>query len=306
MPRFSDYLKNIFWVILIINFLPGVFSAFRKYTSDFWETKTKVGVVSIGGMITSSDRYAAQLKKFFKNPEIKAIVLKIDSPGGAPGAAQALYQEIRDLKKEHVKTVIAYSENLCASAAYYIACAADHIITQPSTLVGSIGVFIGYPNLQEFIEQYKIKYTTIQSGDYKAAGLLFKDLTPQQRSMLQSITDDTYKQFVQDVAARRPKVATVDPKVWADGKTLSGQQALKLGLIDEIGSQTALAKALKKKAPIEGEITWVHPAKPGVFASLFGKEEEESDDDQNASVASSWTSSCVKALFDRLSSPIYM
>ena len=128
MSRLSDYLKSLFLVILIINFLPGALSGVRKYASDLWETKTKVGVVTITGVITNTERYANQLKKFFKNNEIKAIVLKIDSPGGAPGAAQALFQEIKDLKKEHVKPVIAYSENLCASAAYYFAAAADHII----------------------------------------------------------------------------------------------------------------------------------------------------------------------------------
>ncbi len=270
MASFSSYLKNIFLIVLLVQIFPPFLKTLRKYYTDATELKTKIGVVSIKGTISESEPYARQLRKLFKDPEIKAIVLKIDSPGGTSGAGQALFQEINDLKQEHVKSVIAYSENVCASAAYYVACAADHIVTQPATLVGNIGAVIAYPNFQDLMEQLKIKYTAIETGTFKGGALFFKDLTPEQRAMFQSLTDDTYAQFIRDVAQRRPKLAALDPKKWADGKTFTGHQALQLGLIDSVGAQAALVRALRAKAPIEGEIVWITSPTPSIVMRLFG------------------------------------
>lgn len=303
MSRFSDYLKNILLIVIIVQFIPGFFHVFKHMYESVTESKTKVGVVPIRGLIVDSNRYVKELKKFFKDPSIKAIVLKIDSPGGAPGTAQAVFQEVKALKHQYVKPVIAYSENLCASAAYYIACSADHIITQSSSLVGSIGVYMGYPNLQEFIEQYKIKYTTIQTGDYKTAGMIFKDLTPQQRAMFQSITDDTYQQFVKDVASRRPKVASADPKKWADGKVFTGKQAFDLGLVDELGSLSTVIKTIKCKVQVDEDITWVYPPKRGLFERVFGSEETEFEED---SETSSISKAITKAVVETACTPISM
>ncbi len=295
MSRFFDYLKNILLIIIIVQFLPGFFHVMKHVYESVTESKTKVAVVPIKGLIIDATHYTKELKKFFKDPSIKAIVLKIDSPGGAAGTAQAVFQEIKAFKHQYMKPVIAYSENMCTSAAYYIAAAADHIIMQSSTMVGSIGVFIGYPNLQEFIEQYKIKYTTIQSGDYKTAGMMFKDLTPQQKTMFQSITDDTYLQFTKDVASRRPKVASADPKKWADGKVFTGRQALELGLIDELGSLSTVIKAIKCKVQVDEEIEWVYPPKRGLLERLFGSEESEIEEESaSASVAKAVTKAVVE------------
>ena len=270
MARFTTYLKNILLIAILIQLVPPLVRNLQQYYMGLSQVKTKVGVLRIKGMITEGEPYLTFLRSYFKDPSIKAIVLKIDSPGGASGAAQALFQEINDLKQDNVKTVIAFSENACTSAAYYVACAADYIITQPSTLVGSIGVYIGYPNFEEFLNQIKIRYNTIETGAYKAGSLFFKDLTPDQRAMFQSLTDETYAQFVRDVAQRRPKVASLDTKKWADGKTFTGSQALKLGLVDELGSQATLIRVLRAKAPIEGEILWVFPPQQSTISKIFG------------------------------------
>lgn len=278
MARLSTYLKNLLMIVILVLLLPLVFKGLRKYYVDATERKTKVGIITINGSISDGGAYIPYLKRFFNDPQIKAIVLKIESPGGASGTAQAVFQEINDLRKQHMKTVIAFSENYCTSAAYYIAAAADHIITQPATLVANIGVYIAYPNFQDFIKPLGIKYMAIESGTYKTGALMFKDLTPDQQAMFQSLTDDTYAQFVHDVAQRRPKVASVDPKIWANGRTFTGKQALELGLVDELGSHSALIQALRTKAPVEGEIVWVHTPRPSFFSKIFGTEEQSSED----------------------------
>lgn len=273
MPRLSTYLKNIFLFILLIQFLPPLVKSIWKQYSNLVEPKTKIGVVEVEGVISNGSAYIPHLRTFFKDPEIKGIVLKIDSPGGASGTAQAVFQEINDLRKQYNKPIVAFCENVCASAAYYIASAADYIITQPSTLVGNVGVYVGYPNFQDLLKQLNIKYTVIEAGDYKTGALYFKDLTPEQRAMYQSLTDDTYKQFVHDVSQRRPKLASLDPKQWADGKTFTGRQGLELGLVDELGANALLEKILRDRIAVQGDIEWIHTPRPSMFAKLFGTEE---------------------------------
>ncbi len=302
MARIAEILKNILFLMVIIQFLPSLIVTGKRYYSDLFEPKTRIGIVSLEGMLIDTNKSAKQIKKFFKDPNIKAIVLKIDSPGGAPAACQELFYEINDLKKQYLKPVIAYGENFCASGAYYIASAADHIITQPATIVGSVGVYIGFPNFHDFLQHHKIKYTMVETGSYKSSGLLFRDLTPQQRTMFQSITDDTYAQFIQDVLSKRPQLSKIEKKEWADGKAFTGRQALALGMIDEIGSQSTLVRAIKSKAPIEGEISWVHAEKPGLFSRLFQSDQDSEYDGQTTSIL---RTSFAQTLMNWLTQPIY-
>ncbi len=300
MSRFGQYLKNIFFIILILQFLPLLFVNIRKVFENALSPKARVGVIPIKGIIMDTNRYATQVKKYFEDDSIKAIVLKIDSPGGAPAAAQELFQQIIDLKKEHNKPVIAYAENLCASAAYYIAIAADHIIAQPASMVGSIGAFIAFPSLQTFMEQYKIKYTVIQSGSYKTGPVIFRDLTPKQKNMLQELTDDTYDQFKKAVVSRRPSLSLDTQKQWADGQVFSGAKGLQIGLIDQLGSHVTLSKEVRERAAIEEDIVFVYPPKPSVFKKLFGTEEQAEYDEPQISI---WPSFLQKPL-ERLVTPI--
>jgi signal peptide peptidase SppA len=301
MAKFSEYLKSILLIVIILQLTPLLLKGARTYYKKFTEPKTKVAVVPITEEIDSTSKYAKQFRKFIKDPEIKAIVLHIDSPGGSSGSSQALFQEINELKKEHVKPVIAFTENYCASGAYYIAAAADYIIAQPSTLVGNIGVYIGFASFQGLLDQLKVKYNTIETGKFKGAGLRYKDMTPDQRSMLQSITDDSYAQFVEDVAHQRHKLTGVSPTLWAEGKTFTGRQALKLGLVDELGPQSTLIRAIKAKAPIEGEIEWVYPPQPGILASFFERDTEFDTESR----AYSWTKMWIRTLVEFLSTPLY-
>jgi len=301
--RLSDYLKTLLLVVVILQFLPPLFKNFKNYFITNLEAKTKVGVVPIKNMIMDSSDHIKHLKKFFKDPEIKAIVLNIDSPGGTPGAAQALFGEILALKKKHTKPVVAFSENVCASAAYYIACATDAIVMQPATVMGSIGSYIAFPTIEGLMNQLQIKYNIIKAGSNKTAGVIFKDITPEQQAMLQSVTDDSYMQFLADVKATRPKLADKDPKQWAEGTVFTGRQGLELGLVDELGSQSVLEQVLKAKgAPIQGDVLWVHPPKPSAFAKLFSREEDDANESLSVTMNSG---SLVSMLTQAFSSYLY-
>ena len=136
MPKLSFSLKNIALCIFILFMLKPVFSSLKHSLIDFTGSKTKVGIVSISGPIMNSSCSIKVLHTLFKDPTIKAIVIQMDSPGGAAGSSQAVYEEIKYYKKQYPKPVITYVENICASGGYYIATATDHIIATPSAFIG--------------------------------------------------------------------------------------------------------------------------------------------------------------------------
>lgn len=261
-------------------FLPIVAGIIRNIAQEAQRAKhpkTKVGVIHIQGPITDSTRYIRQLHSFFENETIKAVVLKVASPGGAAGTSQAIFNEILELKKTNPKFVVALVENEAASGGYYIASAADYIISTPSAIVGSIGVYMEIPVYHKFLEQYNIKYEYIKNGEHKTAGNPLVNLTDIQRAHLQLVSDSIYQQFVNDVAAQRKKASIADDaNIWAQGKIFTGEQALKLGLVDKLGSVSTVIEVLKEQAKITNKIEWIHPKlNGGIFASLFGIAEDE-------------------------------
>jgi protease-4 len=276
-----DYLKNIFFILIILQVAPLLITNIMKQYSRYIEQRTKVAVLPIKGVLYDSAQLNKHLYTFFKNDDIKAILIKMECPGSAAGTGQALFNEIKSLKKEYPKPVIVLVENVCASGGYNIACAADSIIAPSSAIIGSIGT--AFPNLfqlKEFVTQFKIGYVPITSGMYKTTTDPFSDLTPEQIAMLQGVTDDAYNQFIQDVAQAR-KLSLNKATEWANGKIFTGRQALTLGLIDEIGSAHNAAKKIKEKALIEGEIEWIHPPKKGGLMRLLGSANGDEADDNS-------------------------
>ncbi len=288
MARFSNLLRNIFYVLLILQFAPPLIHNIRKQYSTMLLPHTKVGVITLRTAITNAQPYLKQLRHFFKNNEIKAILLRIDSPGGTAGSSQAIFYELKELKSLYPKPVIAFVENVCASGSYYVACGADEIIATPSAFIGSIGVYIPQPQFKEFIEQFKIKYSVVNTGDYKMTGDPFLAHTPEQEALLQGLTKDTYDQFTYDVAQSRPKLSLTQVKTWADGKIFTGRQAVKLGLIDMVGSPITAEKVIKEKAGFTGEIEWIKPPQPSALAAFFGKEDGNDDSYIETAVSSLW------------------
>jgi len=277
--KFTEYLKTLFFLLLFLQFAPPMIKNIKKQYERLIVPKARVGLVEVKGILYKSERYNKYLNKFFKDPNIKAILIKMDCPGGASGTSQSVYNEILSLKKKYNKPVITLVENICASGGYYIACATDHIIAAPSSMIGSIGNAFQYLfQLKEFIENYKIKYKTLTAGKYKSTTDPFVDITPEQEAMLQDVLKDSYAQFTQDVSKNR-KLSLKTKGEWAEGKLFTGSQALKIGLIDAVGSPFTAVQVIREKALIDEkeEILWVKPPKVTGLATLFGGTSEEDE-----------------------------
>lgn len=233
----------------IIPLIPKIKKAFAPH---------KVGVVSIEGMITGSSLTIHELKEFFEDKSIDAIVIKINSGGGNAGASQCIYQAIGELRAQYPKPVIAWVEEMAASGAYYIAAAANAIIASPLAIIGSVGSYFEFGQYQEFLRQYKIEHKFIASGDYKVMNPL-ATLKSEQEALLQEASDSIYKRFVADMQAARSELAAKDPVQWANGKVFDGTRALEVGLVDALGCQLTVEKVIKKITKKESAITWVYP-----------------------------------------------
>ena len=266
---FFDYLKNIFIFLIFLQLAPSLIQNIKKQYTKMIMPSTRVGVVKLHGLLTNSSWYAKQLHTFFKDTDIKAIVLKIESSGSAAGTGQALCNEILALKKEYPKPIIAITENMCASGAYYIASATDHIIASGQAVIGSIGSYMPYLfQLQDFIEQYHISYEAIKAGTYKGMTDPFIKMSDEDRAQLQLVVDDSYEQFITDIAHNRKLPIGTAPE-WAEGKLFTGKQGFDIGLIDELGSAHQAIAYIKNKKLIDGDIEWVHPQARGGFLQRF-------------------------------------
>jgi protease-4 len=217
---------------------------------DFSVKGNRVGEIDIKGTILNSQETLKQIKDFRKEASIKAIVLRIESPGGAVGPSQEIYREIR--RTTQTKPVVVSMGSVAASGGYYIASAASHIVANPGTITGSIGVIIHLPNLQELFGKIGYQMTTIKSGKFKDIGNPARDMTPEEKELLQATIDETYRQFVRDVALAR-HLPEDQVRSFADGRIIMGEKALELKLVDQLGNfEDAVAKA-GELGKIEGE-----------------------------------------------------
>jgi len=264
------FLKNLLLLALLVAVSPYVINALKGYRLPTTDMGSKVAIVSIKGQLADSTCYAEQLHHYFKADDIKAILLKIDSPGGAQGTGEALFGEIDLLKREHKKPVIVFVENLCTSAAYLIASAADYIVSSPSALVGGIGTTLPWLfHVNDFLKEHNIGYTPIKAGEYKMAGCAFTAMTLEEQGHLQAIVDDAYDQFVRMVAMQR-HLSPDTRDAWANGRLFTGVRAKQAGLIDAVGSLQKVARVIKEKALIDGEIEWVKESCATIWQRLFG------------------------------------
>lgn len=217
-----------------LSFLFG--TALRSLSPEFFgpsARKEGVGVVEIRGVISTADEIIAKLSKFRDADHIKAIVLRIDSPGGAVGASQELYQEVK--RTNQVKPVVASMGSVAASGGLYAALGAERIVANPGTITGSIGVILKIINLEELLEKIGYSRETIKSGDLKDLGTFDRPMAPGEREILQDMIDGVHGQFVAAIAEGR-QLPAERIRAFADGRILSGSQALELKLIDELGN----------------------------------------------------------------------
>jgi len=218
----------------------------------------KVAVLPITGLIIDSEATIEQLKKFSKDDSVKAIVLRLNTPGGGVGPSQEIFEEVRKVGGK--KVVVASMGALAASGGFLIACASEKIYANPGTITGSIGVIMNFVNVRDLIEKIGVKGIVIKSGDFKDIGSPLREMRPEERKLLQSVIDNVYSQFVNTVAERR-NLPRDDILAIADGRIFSGEQAKELGLVDNLGNlEDAVAEA-GIMAKIEGEPQVVTPAK---------------------------------------------
>lgn len=199
-----------------------------------------VGVVEVFGPILTPEDILADLAELRQDDSVKAIVLRIDSPGGAVGAAQEIYTEV--LRTDKVKPVIASMGSLAASGGYYAAIGARKIYANPGTLTGSIGVIAKFANLEDLYAKIGYRSEVIKSGALKDMGSPDRKMTEEERQLLQTVLDSVHAQFIAAVAERR-NLAENEVRKMADGRILSGEQAMNAGLIDEFGNFTDAAEA---------------------------------------------------------------
>jgi protease-4 len=230
----------------------------------------KVGVLEVKGVIADVQPTIQDLAKFRKDSSVKAVVLRIESPGGGVSPSQELYQEIRRTVRE--KPVVVSMGSVAASGGYYIACAAHKIYANPGTITGSIGVILQFTNFEELLKKIGFRMEVVKSGPYKDVGNPGREMTAEEKAYLQSMVDNVHQQFVRDVArGRQMKVEKVQEV--ADGRIFTGEQAMELGLVDELGNLKDAIDAAGKMAAIEGEPKIVYPEKKkkSVFDYFFDR-----------------------------------
>lgn len=218
-------------------------------------SKEKVGVVELSGIIADSRETITHLKQFREDKAIKAIVLRINSPGGSVGPAQEIYREIIKTKQE--KKMVASMGALAASGGYYVAAAADKIMANPGTITGSIGVIMGYTNFKQLLEKIGLVPVVVKSGQYKDTGSPVRTMSPEEKQLLQEVTDGIHRQFIHDVAEGRGLATDKVQKV-ADGRIFTGETALGLGLIDRLGNVEDAVQWAGHLAGAKGEVEAVY------------------------------------------------
>ena len=244
----SPLAKRLLFLALILLALVGISSITSEWVQQ--GTKNRIGIVDITGLITDSQYITNQVKKFRQDKRIRGIILRIDSPGGAVGPSQEIYDEVLKTR-ESGKTIYASMGALAASGGYYIASAAEKIFANPGTLTGSIGVIMAFSNAKGLMEKIGLQPEIVKAGEYKDIGSPARAMTQKERNLLQSVVTDVHQQFIEAVASGRD-ISVAEVTKIADGRILTGRQAYSLNLVDQIGGLQVSIDQLAHKVGIIG------------------------------------------------------
>jgi len=215
-----------------------------------------------GGSGATARSLIKSIKEIRNDDAVKAVLIRINSPGGSAAASQAIFDELIKLKKEKGVKIVASMGDMAASGGYFIAAAADKIVANPATLTGSIGVIMHLANYQGLMDKVGVKSVTIKAGRLKDIASPDRPMTAEEKALLQSIVDDTYDQFLTAVAQGR-KMTMAQVKPLAEGKIYTGRQALKVKLVDQLGNGEDAKDTLKKLAGLDA----------GAKAEVYGKDQ---------------------------------
>jgi protease-4 len=258
--------KRVFWMLLagLVIFMIG-----KAILPELLEAgKEGVAIVRVEGPILDSYQTVEELQAFADDPLVKAIVIRIDSPGGGVAPSQEIYNAVNRVRREHNKTVVASMGTVAASGGYYIAVATDRILANPGTLTGSIGVIMQMANFQELLEKIGVKSVVVKTGKFKDLGSPFRPMVEEERQLLESVMNDTLSQFIEAVADGRSMDAA-EVELLADGRVFTGRQAKSVLLIDEIGDLHDAIKLAGELGGIEGSPRVLETTKPFSFQEFL-------------------------------------
>jgi protease IV len=257
---FLGALSGCLIVMAGVAFLFVLIAAYGTDSGELSLSTDKVAIVPIEGEILDARETLDLLHKYAKNATVKAIVVRINSPGGAIAPSQEIYAAIRAIRRESGKPVVASMDSVAASGGFYIAVACDEIVANPGSITGSIGVILQWFNTKDLVQWAKMKPETITSGEMKDAGSPYRELSEAERQYFQRIVTQLHSQFIRAVAeGRTGKLSAADVAKVADGRVFTGEEALALKLVDRLGTIDDAVAAAAKSAGIKGDPVKIWP-----------------------------------------------
>jgi protease-4 len=253
--------------IVIAVIISGSGSGSEEAEYDLSGSRAKVAVVNLTGTIMSSRAIVSTLQTLADNRSVKAIVLRVDSPGGGVAASQEIFEEVKSIR-DSVKPIVVSMGSMAASGGYYVSCGATRIVANPGTITGSIGVIAMFPNYAKLMGKLGLEMDVIKSGKYKDSGSPFRKMSETDKKYFQGVVDNSFEQFL-DVVAKERKLSVSNLKKYADGRVFTGVQALKLGLIDTLGSFEDALSIAAKLGGIAGRPLVVEARRPQTLADLI-------------------------------------
>ena len=268
----SSLWRRIFWILVIAVALTVFGKALLPELALVG--KERIALIRIEGPILDSRATVDELETYGDDPLVKAIVLRLDTPGGGVAPSQEIYNAVKRVRLDKHKTVVASMGTVAASGGYYIAVASDRILANPGSLTGSIGVVMQLANLENLMNKIGVKNIVIKSGRYKDVGSPFRMMGEEDHQLLQSVLDDAHRQFIEAVAAGR-SLDTADVEALADGRIFTGQQAKDVLLVDDLGDLTDAVKLAADMSGLQSppvvETPRPYSFRDWVVGSLFGQ-----------------------------------
>jgi protease-4 len=220
----------------------------------------RVALVEVQGLILSAEEVVRELEEHLEDPAIRAVVVRVESPGGVVGPSQEIHDAVARVRAKG-KPVVVSMGAIAASGGYYLAAAADHIVASPGTLTGSIGVLMQLVEIEGLLKKVGVNLEVIKAGRHKDVGTFSRAMTPEERAILQALLDDMYDQFVTAVAEGR-RLDRAKVLALADGRVYTGRRAKELGLVDSLGGLEDAVRTAGRLAGIPGKPQLVRPRRP--------------------------------------------
>ncbi|MDE3117845.1 MAG: signal peptide peptidase SppA, partial [Nitrospirota bacterium] len=249
-PRRWRPLRVLFWLVLggfLLLTLVNILGPDLDVSGE-----DRIALIRVEGVILDAQQTVGDLKKYGESPSVKAIVLRIDSPGGGVVPSQEIHDAVKRIRNKNNKAVVASMGTVAASGGYYIAAATDRIIANPGTLTGSIGVIMELANFEGLLKKIGVESVVVKSGEHKDIGSPFRKMKEEDRLILQAVMDDVHSQFIEAVAEGR-SLDVREVRTLADGRVFTGRQAKAAKLVDELGDLDDAIKVAAEMAGIEGE-----------------------------------------------------